>query len=890
MFKGWSVYGDCVKIQYRQTAYKSSKEMRMSKSVDVSVIVPVYNVEKYIRVCLDTLVHQTLSNIEIIVVNDGTKDDSQKIIDEFSSLYPDKIIALKKENGGLSDARNYGLEHASGAYVGFVDSDDYTDIEMYQKLYEKAKQENADIVVCGYYGVQEQNGQFRHFQKGNLQEFDKSLQENPRLLYMNSTYAWNKLYRRELFIKTGIRYPKGCLYEDMAVTWTLFLHANKISKVDEPLYYYILKREGAITATYSSKTLQMFQSMELVNTYYKEQNAFNQYQNILCFLNLKHMLLRFQDFPGYHNLSLKKTMIKTGFQHMNRNFKNWKTNSIFFEDVYKNRKIKYMVPYKAFWYLFMFVPKSALTCMKTVKKTVSKLKRLVSKRSYITRYAYHAYCKKHPVIKGQVLIESFQGKTVSDSPFYIAQQLQKQVDKIYIATTEKNRQEHKQLLKEHGLETAILVPVYSKAYQMALATSEILVNNVTFPPYFIRRDEQVYLNTWHGTPWKTLGKKMKNGIQDMSNIQRNFLQSSMLLFPNVFTKQRMIEDYNLTNLFTGLSYTAEYPRNLVFHEHEKTIAIKKRYGSEKLEMIAYMPTWRGLTSTALEIAGYAEELKKILQVLDETLNDDQMLYVNLHSLVKDVIPIQGYQHICSFPEDVDNYEFLMGCDMLITDYSSVLFDFALTKRPVILFVYDAEEYARDRGMYFSVQDLPFVKAETLKQLQEYITKQKSVEISKAAWNAYADVFVSKAAFDPAVCLKKVPVDSITDYADNKNKERTVYFIPKIKRLQDIQYLKEAAEDHSAIAVLDRQDFTPLTQKLLYQEFHECLDYIVMDVRMQLSPKEELKRLLHRFPGMEAYRREFQRILPNIKVKECVDFKKSRYTFGMKKYIDSQNRR
>lgn len=890
MFKGWSVYGDCVKIQYRQTAYKSSKEMRMSKSVDVSVIVPVYNVEKYIRVCLDTLVHQTLSNIEIIVVNDGTKDDSQKIIDEFSSLYPDKIIALKKENGGLSDARNYGLEHASGAYVGFVDSDDYTDIEMYQKLYEKAKQENADIVVCGYYGVQEQNGQFRHFQKGNLQEFDKSLQENPRLLYMNSTYAWNKLYRRELFIKTGIRYPKGCLYEDMAVTWTLFLHANKISKVDEPLYYYILKREGAITATYSSKTLQMFQSMELVNTYYKEQNAFNQYQDILCFLNLKHMLLRFQDFPGYHNLSLKKTMIKTGFQHMNRNFKNWKANSIFFEDVYKNRKIKYMVPYKAFWYLFMFVPKSALTCMKTVKKTVSKLKRLVSKRSYITRYAYHAYCKKHPVIKGQVLIESFQGKTVSDSPFYIAQQLQKQVDKIYIATTEKNRQEHKQLLKEHGLETAILVPVYSKAYQMALATSEILVNNVTFPPYFIRRDEQVYLNTWHGTPWKTLGKKMKNGIQDMSNIQRNFLQSSMLLFPNVFTKQRMIEDYNLTNLFTGLSYTAEYPRNLVFHEHEKTIAIKKRYGSEKLEMIAYMPTWRGLTSTALEIAGYAEELKKILQVLDETLNDDQMLYVNLHSLVKDVILIQGYQHICSFPEGVDNYEFLMGCDMLITDYSSVLFDFALTKRPVILFVYDAEEYARDRGMYFSVQDLPFVKAETLKQLQEYITKQKSVEISKAAWNAYADVFVSKAAFDPAVCLKKVPVDSITDYADNKNKERTVYFIPKIKRLQDIQYLKEAAEDHSAIAVLDRQDFTPLTQKLLYQEFHECLDYIVMDVRMQLSPKEELKRLLHRFPGMEAYRREFQRILPNIKVKECVDFKKSRYTFGMKKYIDSQNRR
>lgn len=862
----------------------------MTKSVDVSVIVPVYNVEKYIRVCLDSLVHQTLSNIEIIVVNDGTKDNSQTIIDEFSSLYPDKIIALKKENGGLSDARNYGLEHASGTYVGFVDSDDYTDVEMYRKLYEKATQENADIVVCGYYGVQEQNGQFRHFQKGNLREFDKSLQENPRLLYMNSTYAWNKLYRRELFMKTGIRYPKGCLYEDMAVTWTLFLHANKISKVDEPLYYYILKREGAITATYSSKTLQMFQSMELVNTYYKEQNAFDQYQDILCFLNLKHMLLRFQDFPGYHNLSLKRAMIKTGFDHMDRNFTSWKTNSIFFQEVYKNRKIKHMVPYRAFWYLYMFVPKSALTCLKAVKKAFSKLKRLVSKRSYVTRYAYHGYCKKHPVKTGQALIESFQGKTVSDSPFYIARQIQDQVDKMYIATTEKNRKEHEQLLKVHGLENAVLVPVYSKAYQMALATSEILVNNVTFPPYFIRRDEQVYLNTWHGTPWKTLGKKMKNGIQDMSNIQRNFLQSSMLLFPNVFTKQRMMEDYNLINLFTGLSYTAEYPRNLVFHEQEITTAIKKRYGSENLEMIAYMPTWRGLTSTSLEIAGYAEELKKILQELDETLNDCQMLYVNLHSLVKDVIPIQGYQHIRCFPEGVDNYEFLMGCDMLITDYSSVLFDFALTKRPVILFVYDAEEYARDRGMYLSVDDLPFVKAVTLKQLQEYIAKQKTTEISEDAWNAYAEMFGSKTTFDPSVCMKKVPTDSITDYGENRYKEHTVYFIPKIRKLQDIRYLREAAEDQSAIAVLDRQDFTPLTQKLLYSEFHESLDYIVMDVRMQLSLNEELRKLTHRFLGMEAYRREFQRILPNIHVKACVDYKKSRYTYGMSKYIDLQNRR
>ena len=158
----------------------------------------------------------------------------------------------------------------------------------------------ADIMV-----YRNKTGSSGIFKKEIYRNLTRACRKIPRLLYMNSTYAWNKLYRRELFIKTGIRYPKGCLYEDMAVTWTLFLHANKISKVDEPLYYYILKREGAITATYSSKTLQMFQSMELVKYILQRANAFNQYQDILCFLNLKHMLLRFQDFPGYHNLSLK---------------------------------------------------------------------------------------------------------------------------------------------------------------------------------------------------------------------------------------------------------------------------------------------------------------------------------------------------------------------------------------------------------------------------------------------------------------------------------------------------------------------------------------------------------------------------------------------------------
>jgi len=115
--------------------------------VKVSVIVPVYNVELYLEKCLDSLVNQTLKEIEIIVVNDGSPDNSQEIIDKYAKEYKN-IKAYKKKNGGLSDARNYGIKKASGEYIAFIDSDDYVRLDMYEKMYNKAKSGNFDMVVC----------------------------------------------------------------------------------------------------------------------------------------------------------------------------------------------------------------------------------------------------------------------------------------------------------------------------------------------------------------------------------------------------------------------------------------------------------------------------------------------------------------------------------------------------------------------------------------------------------------------------------------------------------------------------------------------------------------------------------------------------------------------
>ena len=178
----------------------------------VSVIVPVYNVGKYIDKCLKSLVEQTLSDIEIIIVNDGSTDDSKKVIDNYIERYPEKIVYLEKKNGGLSDARNYGIPYAKGEYIAFLDSDDYVELDMYEKMYETAKKENSDMVECDFYW------EYPNKTKkdiGVIYSGQNEMLENVRVV------AWNKLIKREILEISKIQFPKGYRYDDVEFTYKL---------------------------------------------------------------------------------------------------------------------------------------------------------------------------------------------------------------------------------------------------------------------------------------------------------------------------------------------------------------------------------------------------------------------------------------------------------------------------------------------------------------------------------------------------------------------------------------------------------------------------------------------------------------------------------------------
>lgn len=214
----------------------------MRASEKISIIVPVYNVEKYLDRCINSILKQTYQNLEIILVDDGSNDNSGNMCDKYAQK-DSRIRVIHKENGGLSDARNKGIEIATGEYIGFVDSDDYIADNMYEYLKEIMDNNDADISICGYTKFSEKDN---IIESKDYKEYVYTTKEAIRELIKQEKfqdYAWNKLYKSKLF--SEILYPFGRKMEDIGTTYKLFDASKKIVFCNKTLYYYF-QRENSI--------------------------------------------------------------------------------------------------------------------------------------------------------------------------------------------------------------------------------------------------------------------------------------------------------------------------------------------------------------------------------------------------------------------------------------------------------------------------------------------------------------------------------------------------------------------------------------------------------------------------------------------------------------------
>lgn len=270
--------------------------------IKVSIIVPVYNVEKYLRKCLNSLVNQTLQEIEIVVINDGSTDDSQIIIDEFQKNYPLKIRSFVKENGGLSDARNFGLNRAEGNYIGFVDSDDYVSTRMFEEMYDLAKKHTAEIVICNLQKVDESGAVTQRLtQIPNLPE-KIILAQHFSLFSDISYFACNKIFHRDLFRK--MRFKKDVHFEDIQLIPQLVLRTTVIAQTQNYLYNY-LERSDSISKTHTDKGLDILKAVEEVGVAFAESIYA---ENTLAWKN-------FQILEGVYTFLAYLAFVKDGETH-----------------------------------------------------------------------------------------------------------------------------------------------------------------------------------------------------------------------------------------------------------------------------------------------------------------------------------------------------------------------------------------------------------------------------------------------------------------------------------------------------------------------------------------------------------------------------------------------
>lgn len=265
----------------------------------ISIIVPIYKVEKYLRKCIESILNQTYENLEIILVDDGSPDNCSEICEEYAKK-DNRIVVIHQENGGLSKARNTGLEIAKGEYIGFVDSDDYIASDMYETLYREIKENDAQMSICRFYIVDE-DGNFLHDSiKINIEEdikiLDKCEAMKEMLIDKNIRgYVWTKLFKKECF--ENLKFPEGKNYEDIAISINAFEKTDKVVFINKQKYYY-LQRETSIDHNLSEKNLDdaiemSYERYKYVKEKYLELKEYNIYafiHRILCaYQGLKNM-------------------------------------------------------------------------------------------------------------------------------------------------------------------------------------------------------------------------------------------------------------------------------------------------------------------------------------------------------------------------------------------------------------------------------------------------------------------------------------------------------------------------------------------------------------------------------------------------------------------------
>lgn len=412
----------------------------------------------------------------------------------------------------------------------------------------------------------------------------------------------------------------------------------------------------------------------------------------------------------------------------------------------------------------------------------------VGKRT-VTDYYYDS-----KIVPGRVVLMGL-GKNVRGSMQYILNELNHNDAfkdfHIYVKTAKDTEEIVKTYIRQNGWSrTEAVTP--DSVYMELIETAQFLLTEVYLTAAWVKKEGQMYINIWHGTPLKKLGLaknakgKHKNGIQ-----QSNFIDADYLLYPNDYTKKHMLESYKVADLMPGKVLKLGYPRTggmLEAAQSDQT-ELRKMLAPNGEHIYAYMPTWKDY----LKVDQVVAESKELLDYLDANLREDQILYVNLHHRVSDSLDYSQFKRIRQFPPTVDSYKLLALTDALITDYSSVFYDYLALRRQIVLYCADYELYRKKRGTYMDLMELPFDKAVTPEEVLAAINRGKTYD-DEAAYQEFC-------AYDSVENAHKLcslflgTEDKVVVEAIPKNKKKKVMiYSDALSECTETQWLRKTAEN------------------------------------------------------------------------------------------------
>ncbi|WP_217368205.1 bifunctional glycosyltransferase family 2 protein/CDP-glycerol:glycerophosphate glycerophosphotransferase [Kitasatospora sp. MMS16-BH015] len=704
-------------------------------------MLPVHGVERFLPRCLDSLglrapgrpgrPDPALGEVEVIAVDDRSPDGCGELLDAYAAVNPALRVLHLAENQGLGGARTAGLAEATGRYVWFVDSDDWLPEDTVGALTTElrageATGEPPDVLLTDFThqypdGSSEPNP-WRHLLRGSPLVAGCTAADHPELL-RTVMAVWNKVFRREYLLGLGVSFGRG-YYEDISVTYPALLAAGRLRYLDRPCYHYRRGRPGAITATASPKHADAFAQYDAIFDFLTRHPVSPALTTLVYERTVKQALTVY-DSPGLVPTGLRPDFFARIAEHSAR-----------------HRPAGYRYPAGLAGIQYRLAAAGARRAYGELRRT-GRLPRVLRRQAKAiapvlrrgvrsgARFTAYSALRRLPLDEQLAVYAAYWHRGYACNPAAIyrkARELAPQVRGVWVVETKAQA-----AALPDGVPYVLL---NSPGYLRAMATAKYFVNNVNFPHTMVKRPGSVHVQTQHGTPLKTMGMDLREypiaaeGM-DFDRLREAVGRWDYLVSPNPHTSE------HFSRAFPGRYELLEtgYPRNdrLALATPAETAAVRERLGlAAGQRTVLYAPTHREGQGGYVPLADLRE--------LAARLGSDHTLLVRTHYFHTGGPGELGTGAGAAEIRDVSDHptveDLYLAADVLVTDYSSMMFDYAVLDRPIVVFAPDWEEYRRVRGVYFDLLATPpGAVATDQDQLTEALLAGDPAPAARAAFRA-----------------------------------------------------------------------------------------------------------------------------------------------------------